>query len=873
MCAAKAQIGREKTQVFRSILSTSAIERDLTSVVREVDDAATPEGWERATSEASDASAQGDVPDEQDAPGLRASDAWPVGSFPDAVFSTARPCAAEASRPPVPCLRLFADDVVVHHTEGLGSRFETERVPLVEISFEYDGTRILGADEDDEVTTSTGLVVQRNTHEEGRARRLLESFGAVPLDCLDDWASATDADYVVRCEGNVHDFCAFSAYVIPQLRALGWKIDTASDYPFRVVDREPAWYANVSAAPGPGSRRRGSGDDEGEVERPDWFGLQLGIDLEGKRVNLLPALLELLERSNGKGLGELAHSNSRKCLALPVGEGLFVAVPAERARSILRVLAELYDGQSPKGEIRFPQVRAGAILGLEDAFAKDGADLEVGGAGQVREWASSLLSRSECTTPAPEGLRAELRSYQLEGLSWLQNLRAQGVGGILADDMGLGKTLQTIAHVTVEKQAGRLRDRPALIVAPTSLVMNWSREFRKFSPDLRVLVIHGSDRHNAYDGIRDADVVVTSYPILCRDEERFAEWFFHIVILDEAQTIKNMKSRAHGAARSIAADHRLCLSGTPVENHLGELWALLDFVNPGLLGDELHFNRFYRVPIERMKNEDRLLALRELVAPYILRRHKRDVAKELPPKTEVMRPVELSGGQRELYESIRVAAHAEVRKLIRKKGLAASLVPVLSALTKLRQVCCDPRLVRMAQAGKIRESAKYTMFFELLDKQLAGGHRVLVFSQFTSMLGLLEAGLRERKVKYAILTGDTKDRAEAVDQFEKGGAKVFLISLKAGGTGLTLTSADVVIHYDPWWNPAIQAQATDRAYRIGQKKPVISYQLFAAGSVEERILGLQRSKRHVADAILGQGTAANMLSEAELDVLFAPLGA
>jgi SNF2 family DNA or RNA helicase len=317
----------------------------------------------------------------------------------------------------------------------------------------------------------------------------------------------------------------------------------------------------------------------------------------------------------------------------------------------------------------------------------------------------------------------------------------------------------------------------------------------------------------------------------------------------------------------------LCLSGTPVENHLGELWALLDFANPGLLGDELHFGRFYRVPIEKQRNDERLSSLREMVAPYILRRNKRDVAKELPPKTEVMRPIELAGGQRELYESIRVAAHAEVRRLIRKKGLAASTVPILGALTKLRQVCCDPRLVRIGSAHTVRESAKYALFFELLEKQLEGGHRVLVFSQFTSMLALLATGLKERKVHYAQLTGATMDRAAAVDRFESGAASVFLISLKAGGTGLTLTSADVVIHYDPWWNPAVQAQATDRAYRIGQTKPVMSYHLFAAGSVEERILGLQRSKRHVADAILGTGTAQSSLTEDQVDVLFAPLGA
>jgi SNF2 family DNA or RNA helicase len=324
----------------------------------------------------------------------------------------------------------------------------------------------------------------------------------------------------------------------------------------------------------------------------------------------------------------------------------------------------------------------------------------------------------------------------------------------------------------------------------------------------------------------------------------------------------------------VRAEHRLCLSGTPVENHLGELWALLDFVCPGLLGDELHFGRFWRAPIEKAKDEERLLALRELVAPYILRRNKRDVAKELPPKTTVLRPVELRGGQRELYESIRVAAHAEVRRLIKKRGLAASTVPILGALTKLRQVCCDPRLVRIDAAARVRESAKHDMFFDLVSKQLEGGHKILVFSQFTSMLALLARGLGERRVPYAVLTGDTVDRGAAVDRFENGDARVFLISLRAGGTGLTLTSADVVIHYDPWWNPAVQAQATDRAYRIGQTKPVMSYHLFAAGSVEERILALQKTKRHVADAILGEApTSDRALTEAEVDVLFAPLGA
>ncbi len=760
-----------------------------------------------------------------------------IVDVPSAPFSEKRPVWAATAC--VPCIRLFSDEVVIHHTEGLGSTYETQKVPLISLAFSEDPDPL----------------------EEARARRLLESFGAIPLDCLDDWAPSVDADYAVRCEGNVHDFCAFSAYVVPQLRALGWRVEVDDGYEFKVVEREPAWYANVEKV----------GRDGETTERPDWFGLELGIDLDGRRVNLLPALLELLERANGKGLGELAQT-ARKCVALPVGEGIYLPVPAERARAILRVLAELYDGVTAKGKVEFPQMRAAALLALDEAFAKDGAQLEMSGDSSARDWAEKLVGAETVEVVAPTTLKATLRPYQLEGLSWLQNLRARGVGGVLADDMGLGKTLQTIAHLVTEKESGRL-DRPAMIVAPTSLVPNWEREIAKFAPGLTVCTIHGSDRASAFEKIGRSDVVITSYPILCRDEEKFAQHRFYLVILDEAQTIKNLRSRAHAAARTIDAEHRLCLSGTPVENHLGELWALLDFVNPGLLGDELHFGRFYRVPIEKAKNEDRLLALREIVSPYILRRNKRDVAKELPPKTEVLRPVELRGGQRELYESIRVAAHAEVRRLIRKKGLAASTVPILGALTKLRQVCCDPRLVRMGEAGRVRDSSKYEMFFELLEKQLEGGHRVLVFSQFTSMLALLARGLEERKVSYSLLTGATEDRAAAVDKFEKHGAEVFLISLKAGGTGLTLTSADVVIHYDPWWNPAIQAQATDRAYRIGQTKPVISYQLFAAGSVEERILGLQRSKRHVADAILGQGSAASSLSENDVDVLFAPLGA
>jgi SNF2 family DNA or RNA helicase len=313
------------------------------------------------------------------------------------------------------------------------------------------------------------------------------------------------------------------------------------------------------------------------------------------------------------------------------------------------------------------------------------------------------------------------------------------------------------------------------------------------------------------------------------------------------------------------------LSGTPVENHLGDLWSLFDFLMPGLLGSSAAFQAGYRTPIEQDKNEAQMQALRRCVTPFILRRTKDEVATDLPPKTLLVRPVRLRGDQRQLYESIRVAAHADVRRVVRTKGMAGSTIAILDALMKLRQVCCDPRLVRVTSARRVVESAKLDFFFSLLTEQLAERRRVLVFSQFTSMLSLIGEGLEQRGIRFLLLTGGTQDRQAKVDAFQAGEADVFLISLKAGGTGLNLTSADTVIHYDPWWNPAAQAQATDRAHRIGQTRPVFVHQLIVAGSVEERMLELQRHKQELASNLVGSGTHRTAFSESDLSDLFAPL--
>jgi superfamily II DNA or RNA helicase len=756
--------------------------------------------------------------------------------------------------PCVPYVRLFADRVVVTRTDGLSCDVEEPLVPLLELGFDYGGTRVRADDARTRVFRSEGgelATVLRDAAAERRARHLLERLGALELACVDAIAppDGVVADYVVRADGDAHSFCAFTSRALAQWRALGWRVQIDAEYPFRVVENDVEWYASV----------------EPSDERTDWFGLELGVDVDGQRIDMLPVLLDLLESFHDEGgLGTLA-ATCRPAFALRLNETHHVTVPTERLRALLRVVAELYQGGAPA----FPEARAAALVELDEVFRASGRPLSWKDRAGVTARARARLAPL-APIEAPAGLCATLRPYQAEGVAFLQRLRATQSGGVLADEMGLGKTLQTIAHICIERAEGRL-DAPALVVGPTSLVGNWARELAKFAPDLRVVILHGPERHARWVDVPVAHVVVTTYPIVVRDEERFAEQPFRIVILDEAQAIKNARCQARRALERLTADSRVGLTGTPVENHLGELWSLFDWLAPNLLGDELAFRRFWRQPIEGRGDAERLAALREIVAPHVLRRLKKDVARELPPKTEVPMPVELAERQRDVYEAIRVAAHADVRKAIRSKGLAASAIMILDALTKLRQICCDPRLLSLDAARGVRESAKLDALMGLLGDQLAGGHRVLVFSQFTSMLALIAEALKARGLPYLILTGATRDRQRVVDAFEGGRADVFLISLKAGGTGLNLTSADTVIHYDPWWNPAAQSQATDRAYRIGQKRPVFVHNLYVAGSVEERVIALQQKKRWLSNALLGDPQGPSALSEGEIDALFAPL--
>jgi superfamily II DNA or RNA helicase len=711
-----------------------------------------------------------------------------------------------------------------------------------------------------------GRAFSRDRAAEAEVRFLLESFGAIELDLLEDHGVPPDcdADYLVQLEGDHHGHCAFTAYALPQLRALGWDVHVDGDYPYQIVTQEPPWYAVVEALE----------DQDAAAEESDWFSLELGIEVDGHRVNLLPALLDMLD---GAGQLELAGLERRapRFVELP-HQNRYVEVPAERYRTLLRVLAELYQGEGEGEALRFPAVRAVALAELDDVLSEGATPVHWEGGEDVRARGRAMSRGASATEPLPappavNELQATLRPYQEHGLAWLQRLREQSAGAVLADDMGLGKTLQTIAHLCLEVQSGRAQ-APSLIVAPTSLVGNWRRELSKFAPHLEVVVFFGRGRSAVQEDVPYADVVITSYSVLLRDDDFLLSQQFHCVVLDEAQAIKNPRSRASQLAKGLDGVQRIALSGTPIENSLTELWSLFDFSNPGLLGSEEQFRHFYRIPIEQVRDENRLETLRATVAPYVLRRMKEQVATELPPKTEVVRPVELRGKQRELYESIRVAAHSQVRQAIRKKGFAASTLTILDALMKLRQLCCDPRLVRGDAARFVRESAKFELLMQLLESQLADGRRALVFSQFTSMLSLIGQGLSDRRIGYASLTGSTTNRDRPVRAFENGDVDVFLISLKAGGTGLNLVSADTVIHYDPWWNPAAQDQATDRAYRIGQKKPVFVYNLIVAGSVEERMLALQQKKRKLAESVIGRGKGeVGKLGEAEVEHLLSPL--
>ncbi|MFO1475789.1 MAG: DEAD/DEAH box helicase [Verrucomicrobiota bacterium] len=488
---------------------------------------------------------------------------------------------------------------------------------------------------------------------------------------------------------------------------------------------------------------------------------------------------------------------------------------------------------------------------------------------QTRELRERLKTfRGIPSTGLPAEVQAEMRPYQKDGFDFLCHLSQVRLGGILADDMGLGKTLQTLAWLAWLRQEHRKNPKPSLVICPASVLHNWRRESNRFTPHLKVLVLEsGAARHNLRKQIPQHDLIVTNYALLRRDLEELQKFSFRTVILDEAQFIKNPGAQVTQSVKQLKSEHRLALTGTPLENRLLDLWSIVDFVHPGYLGSQEQFLETYEPRGGENVAAEQSIARRRLSArlrPLLLRRLKKHVAKDLPDRIEQRRDCQLGDEQRKLYLAELRRSRDQVMQTVAAKGINKSQIHVLAALTRLRQICCHPRLV-----GNDSVSGKTETLFELLEPLLAEGQKVLVFSQFVQMLELLDQECRARQIPTHLLTGQTKDRQQAVQAFQNDpNAAVFLLSLRAAGTGLNLTTASYVVLYDPWWNPAVEAQAIDRSHRIGQTQTVNAYRLISPGTVEEKIWELQQSKAKTIADVLGEEGFARSLSKADLEYLF-----
>lgn len=759
---------------------------------------------------------------------------------------------------PRPVLRIgmaMTDRIASHRgymgyrsTSGLQVEYE-----LALLSFAYGSFNVQPGGESAYLQDASGNLVylKRDSKKEQKWIRAAAKYGFLPLNLAVLGPSPEfpfTGRYFMGLESRNAWATLFSDGSLDKMRKQGWELNIPDDFRHRVLTVDD-WEVALEA------------EDNG------WLGVDMGILVNGQRLPLAPLLLALFRR-DARWLDKagLQAIPDQEAIRLQSEQGWQIAIPAGRLKPIAETLVDLFDG-SMGGDLRVPPQDAWRLMDLADQqrWQFHGNEAIVALAKTLRQ-AGSVQA-----VAAPAGLQIDLRHYQQEGLAWLQYLRSNDLAGILADDMGLGKTAQTLAHLLLEKEAGRLQ-QPALVVMPTSLIFNWKQEAARFAPDLRVLSLHGKDRATRFEQMADHDVCLTTYPLLWRDRDALKAQPYHLLILDEAQSVKNVSSQAAQVVRELDAQHRLCLTGTPLENHLGELWAQFDFLLPGFLGDSKGFAKLWRTPIEKQGNQLRRDILAKRLRPFILRRHKEDVAAELPEKTIIVRSVALEAGQRDLYETVRSAMDVRVREEIASKGFARSQIVILDALLKLRQVCCDPRLLKTEAAKKVKERAKLDLLMDMLPEMVAEGRRILLFSQFTSMLALIGEGLQKHKLPYVELTGDTQDRETPVKTFQNGEVPIFLISLKAGGVGLNLTAADTVIHYDPWWNPAVENQATDRAHRLGQTKKVFVYKLVVAGSIEEKILALQEKKAELAASILSEDHEGSVkFSDDDLAALFAPL--
>lgn len=589
----------------------------------------------------------------------------------------------------------------------------------------------------------------------------------------------------------------------------------------------------------------------------------------GIRLNTRMDMLEFSFEIDGIDFSELedilfALKEKRKYYRLK--DGTFLDLESQQLHGFVNLLEQLDINTRDLSNkvIEIPKYRA---LFLDEHIKSTGIE-DIRRDKAFKDLVTSIKEPQDLDLSSPESLKGILRNYQVFGFRWLKTLSHYGLGGILADDMGLGKTLQVIALLLSEKEEKGAK--PSLVVVPTTLVYNWEAEVKKFAPGLKTLLISGTknERMEKLKNIDKADLVITSYPLIRRDGEELSHYSFRYCILDEAQNIKNPDSQNARVVKTIKAEVRFALTGTPMENTLSELWSIFDFIMPGYLFSYSRFKRQFESPIVRDKDEKAARQLSFHIKPFILRRVKKDVLKELPEKIEHQVIAELTTEQKKVYLAYMKSIREDIEREIKTRGFNNSHIKILAGLTRLRQICCHPSTFLENYKGG---SGKLELLGDIIDEALQGGHRILLFSQFTSMLDIIRKFLEERKIEYLYLDGSTptQERAKMVRDFNGGKGDIFLISLKAGGTGLNLTGADTVIHFDPWWNPAVEDQATDRAYRIGQDKVVHVMKLITRGTIEEKIFALQQKKKELIDTVIKPGhTLLSKMTEEEIRNLF-----
>jgi superfamily II DNA or RNA helicase len=728
------------------------------------------------------------------------------------------------------------------------ARFRSVPIELARLEFDYAGHRVRSPAPTSEVIVRgpEGLMrFSRDLDAEQAAVDRLTQTPLVPIALHDDFKpkphQAWDHAVVDADVGGVSTdgYPELLINDVATLQGEGWLIEYAADWRhgFLPLDSAGARLA-VTESGSAGAKTAAGGID--------WFDVELAALVDGKRIDILPALRRLLV----DGGQQVLERDDDYRLPLMLGGGRFTAIRLGLVRPLIEALLRLALADRGASTLRLNRYDLGTVHEIS------ASGLSWTDEGALRQLADALHAPDRASYASPSGLVAQLRPYQEIGVAWLQALHGAALGGILADDMGLGKTLQAIAHILhVRQGADAMACKPVLIVAPTSVLPNWQAELARFAPGLDCLLWHGAERQGRAENLRQAKIVLTSYPLLARDKDVLAGHDYELVVLDEAHVLKNPKTVGFKAAAALKARQTIALSGTPIENRLNDIWALASLTNPGLLGSFEAFRKDYRTPIEKQGDRTALAALARRLRPFMLRRTKDEIAADLPPKTLVPERIELSDAQTRLYESQRLLMHARVREEIDRVGLMRSQIIVLDAMLKLRQICCDPSLLPCGLGDGVA-SAKRSRLLEMLPELLGEGRRVIVFSQFTSMLDRIATDLAVAGIDHEQLRGTTRDRARPVRRFQQGEVPLILISLKAGGAGVNLTAADTVILYDPWWNPAVEAQAIDRAHRIGQTKPVFVHRLIATGTIEEKILALQERKQGLADMLWSEQARA-----------------